>query len=174
MDKNLIGEFMGTMVLVLIGNGTVANVVLKKTLGNSSGWIVICSGFLIAVMAGVFVAVACGSGGAHLNPAVTLGVAVRTGDFSNVLPFMLAQLLGAFAGAILVWVNFLLHWKETPDQGGKLACFSTGAPIRSFIPNVITEAIGAFLLVFLIMAIVKMASASGLVPYLVGSVVWGI
>jgi glycerol uptake facilitator protein len=174
VDKHLIGEFMGTLVLVLLGNGTVANVVLKKTLGNNSGWIVICSGFLMAVTAGIFTAVACGSDGAHLNPAVTLGVAVRSGDFSNVVPFMLAQLLGGFVGAVLVWVNFLPHWKETPDAGGKLACFSTGAPIRSFVPNVITEAIGSFLLVFLIMAIVKMAPAAGLVPWLVGAVVWGI
>jgi len=174
MDKHLVGEFMGTLVLVLLGNGTVANVVLKKTLGNSSGWIVICSGFLVAVTAGVFTAIACGSDGAHLNPAVTLAVAVRSGDFSNFIPFAVAQLLGAFVGAILVWINFLPHWKETDDAGGKLACFSTGAVIRGFVPNVITEAIGTFMLVFLIFAVVKATPVAGLTPWLVGAIVFGI
>ena len=174
MDKHLIGEFMGTLILVLIGNGTVANVVLKKTLGNNSGWIVICSGFLAAVTFGVFTAVACGSDAAFLNPQVTLAFAVRTGDFSNVLPFWLAQLLGAFVGGALVWINFLPHWKETPDAGAKLACFSTAGAIRSFVPNMIAEALGSFLLSFLVMAVVKTAPVAGLTPYLVGTVVYGV
>ena len=105
MDKQLVGEFMGTLVLVLLGNGVVANVVLKKTLGSNSGWIVISTGWFAAVTAGVFTAIACGSSGAHINPAVTLAVAVRTGDFSNVLPFMLAQVLGGIVGATLVWID---------------------------------------------------------------------
>jgi len=174
MDKHLIGEFMGTLVLVLLGNGTVANVVLKKTLGNSSGWIVICTGFLVAVTAGVFTAIACGSDGAHINPGVTMAVAVRTGDFSNVVPFIIAQVLGGFVGGILVWIHFLPHWKETTDAAGKLACFSTGPAIRSFVPNLICETLGSFMLSFLIFAIVKASPAPGLVPYLVGAAVWGI
>jgi glycerol uptake facilitator protein len=174
MDKHLVGEFMGTLILVLIGNGTVANVVLKKTLGNNAGWLVICFGFLTSVMLGVFTAVACGSDAAFINPGVTLGFAVRGGDFSNLLPFWLAQLLGAFAGGILVWVNFLPHWKETPDAAAKLACFSTGPAIRTFIPNLISETLGTFLLAFFIMAIVKLNPAPGLTPYLVGSAVFAV
>jgi glycerol uptake facilitator protein len=162
------------MILVLIGNGTVANVVLKKTLGNSAGWLVICFGFLASVMLGVFTAVACGSDAAYINPGVTLAFAVRSGDFSNLLPFWLAQLLGAMAGGILVWVNFLPHWGETPDPGTKLACFSTGPAIRSFFPNLFSEALGTFLLAFFIAAIVKMNPAPGVAPWMVGSAVWAV
>jgi glycerol uptake facilitator protein len=99
---------------------------------------------------------------------------VRSGDFSNVVGFMLAQLLGGLVGGILVYIHFMPHWKETTDAAGKLACFSTGPAIRSFVSNLISETIGAFLLCFLIFAIVKMNPAAGLVPYLVGAVVWGI
>jgi glycerol uptake facilitator protein len=174
VDKHLIGEFMGTLILVLIGNGTVANVVLKKTLGNNAGWLVICFGFFMSVMLGVFTAVACGSDAAFLNPGVTLAFAVRSGDFGNVPAFWLAQLLGAFAGGILVWVNFLSHWKETPDAGSKLACFSTGPAIRSFVPNLISETLGTFLLAFFIEAVVKMNPVPGLTPYLVGASVFAV
>src|SRR5215472_5302745 len=146
MDKQLFGEFMGTLVLVLLGNGTVANVLLGKTKGQNSGWIVICSGFLGAVMAGVAVAQACGSPGAHINPAVTLAVAIAKGDFSNVAGFMIAQLLGALVGAILVWLHFLPHWGQTPDAGLKLACFSTGPAIRNTAANLISEVSGTFLI----------------------------
>jgi glycerol uptake facilitator protein len=174
MDKQLVGEFMGTLVLVLLGNGVVANVVLKKTLGSNSGWIVISTGWFAAVTAGVFTAIACGSTGAHINPAVTLAVAVRTGDFSNVVPFMLAQVLGGIVGAALVWLHFLPHWAETPDAGSKLACFSTGPAIRSTASNLISEIIGSFLLFLIIASVVKTTPAPGLVPYLVGAAVWAI
>ena len=165
---------MGTLVLVLLGNGVVANVVLKKTLGNGSGWIVITTGWFAAVTAGVFTAIACGSSGAHINPAVTLAVAIRSGDFSKVVPFMLAQLLGGIVGAILVWIHFLPHWAETPDAGSKLACFSTGGAIRNTVSNIIGETIGSFLLFLIIASIVKTTPAPGLVPYLVGAAVWAI
>jgi glycerol uptake facilitator protein len=179
MDKQLFGEFMGTLVLILLGNGVVANVLLGKTKGQNSGWIVICSGFLGAVMAGVAVAQACGSPGAHINPAVTLAVAIRTGDFSNVAGFMIAQLLGAMVGALLVWLHFLPHWAETKDPGLKLACFSTGPAIRNTGANLISEIIGTFLLFLIIAAILSKAvsgggTAPGLAPYLVGAVVWAI
>jgi glycerol uptake facilitator protein len=174
MDPNLIGEFMGTLVLVLIGNGTVANVVLKKTLGNNSGWPVIISGFGLAVVAGIFVAQACGSPGAHINPAVTLALAVNSGDFSNFLPFLVAQTLGALVGAILVWLHFMPHWSETPDAGGKLACFSTGGAIPNTVANFISEALGTLVLVFGIVCIVKAAPAAGVTQLLIGLLVWGI
>jgi glycerol uptake facilitator protein len=179
MDKQLFGEFMGTLVLVLLGNGTVANVLLSKTKGQNSGWIVITTGWFAAVMAGVAVAQACGSPGAHINPAVTLGVAIRSGDFSNLPGFFVAQLLGGIVGAILVWLHFLPHWAETRDPGLKLACFSTGPAMRNTTANLISEIIGTFLLLLIIVSILSKAvtggaAAPGLVPYLVGAVVWAI
>jgi glycerol uptake facilitator protein len=174
MDPRLFGEFMGTLVLVLLGNGVVANVVLKKTLGSAAGWLTIVFGYGLGVMAGVFVAIACGSGDAHINPAVTLGFAVSSGDFSKFIPYLIAQLLGGFVGAMLVWIHFMPHWKETPDPGSKLACFSTGPAIRNIVPNLISEIIGTFLLVLTIAAIVKTAPAPGLVPLLVGLAVCAI
>src|SRR6267143_4994434 len=107
MTSPLLGEFLGTFVLVLLGDGVVAAVLLKRSKAEGSGWIVIAAGWAFAVMCGVFVAIACGSSDAHLNPAVTLGFAVRTGDFSRVAPYLVAQLLGAFVGASLMWVHYL-------------------------------------------------------------------
>ena len=170
-----LGEFMGTLVLCLMGNSNVANVVLKRSKGEGSGWIVICTGWGLAVMAGVFTAIACGSSGAHINPAVTLALAVRTGDYSNVGLFWAAQLLGGFVGAILAWAAYLPHWKETPDAGLKLAVFSTGPAIRRPVANTITETIGTFLLVLVVLSIFAGAGpAAGLGPFLVGATVWGI
>jgi glycerol uptake facilitator protein len=126
MTSAFLGEFLGTMILVLLGNGVVAGVLLKKSKAEGSGWIVITAGWAFAVMAGVFTAIACGSSDAHLNPAVTLGFAVRVGNFSKVGPYFAAQMLGALVGAVLVWLHYLPHWKETPDGSAKLACFCTG------------------------------------------------
>src|ERR1700741_1672333 len=106
------GEFMGTLVLILLGDGVVANVLLKRSKAEGAGWMVITSGWAFAVMAGVFTAIACGSGDAHLNPAVTMGMAVRAGSFQKVLPYFVAQVLGAVVGATLVWLHYLPHWKE--------------------------------------------------------------
>jgi glycerol uptake facilitator protein len=127
-------------------------------------------------MAGVFVAIACGSGDAHINPAVTLGFAVSSGDFAKFVPYLIAQTLGALVGGVLVWIHFMPHWAETPDAGSKLACFSTGPAIRNTFANLISEIIGTFLLVLIIASIVKTAPAPapGLVPFLVGGAVWAI
>ena len=165
---------MGTLVLVLIGNGVVANVVLKKTLGSAAGWLTIVFGYGLGVVAGVFVAIACGSGDAHINPAVTLGFAISSGDFSKFVPYLIAQLLGGLVGAVLVWIHFMPHWAETPDAGSKLACFSTGPAIKNTVANLISEIIGTFLLVLIIASIVKTGPAPGLVPFLVGATVWAI
>ena len=165
---------MGTLVLVLIGNGVVANVVLKKTLGSAAGWLTIVFGYGLAVVAGVFTAIACGSGDAHINPAVTLAFAISSGDFSKFVPYLIAQVLGGLVGAILVWLHFMPHWAETPDAGSKLACFSTGPAIRNTGANIISEVIGTFLLVLIIASIVKTGPAPGLVPFLVGATVWAI
>jgi len=165
---------MGTLVLVLIGNGVVANVVLKKTLGSAAGWLTIVFGYGLGVVAGVFTAIACGSGDAHINPAVTLGFAISSGDFSKFVPYLIAQVLGGLVGGILVWIHFLPHWAETPEAGSKLACFSTGPAIRNMPANIISEVIGTFLLVLIIASIVKTGPAPGLVPFLVGATVWAI
>ena len=173
------GEFMGTLILILLGDGVVAGVLLKRSKAEGAGWMVITTGWALAVMAGVFVSIACGSNDAHLNPAVTMGFAVSSGDFSKVGPYIVAQLAGAFVGATLVWLHFLPHWKETPDQGLKLAVFCTAPAIRNFLANVISEIIGTFVLVFVVGAIFSKAvaaggPAAGLGPYLVGALVWGI
>jgi glycerol uptake facilitator protein len=173
------GEFMGTLILILLGDGVVAGVLLKKSKAENSGWIVITAGWALGVMCGVFTAVACGSPGAHLNPAVTLGVALQTGDFSHFLPFLTAQVLGAFVGASLVYLHYLPHWEQTPDTGAKLGIFSTGPAIRNLPLNFISEVIGTFVLVFVVAAIFSKrvalgGPAAGLGPYLVACLVWGI
>lgn len=179
MTSPLLGEFLGTMVLILLGNGVVAGVLLKGTKAEGGGWIVITAGWAFAVMAGVFTAIACGSSDAHLNPAVTLGFALRSADFSKVAPYFAAQLLGGMVGAALVWLHYLPHWRVTPDGYAKRACFCTAPAIRRFIPNLISEIIATFVLVFVVGAIFSKAvalsgPAAGLGPYLVGSLVWGI
>jgi len=179
MDSRYFGEFTGTTVLILMGNGVVANVLLKKSKGEDAGWMVIATGWALAVMTGVFTAIACGSSDAHLNPAVTLGMAVKSGDYSNVAPYWAAQMLGAILGATLVWLHYLPHWKETPDADRKLACFCTSPAIRNPGANLLSEIIGTFVLVLVVGAIFSKAVAAGgpsagLGPYLVGSLVWGI
>src|SRR5690348_4564329 len=138
------GEFMGTLILILLGDGVVANVLLKKSKAEGAGWMVITSGWCFAVMAGIFTAIACGSKDAHINPAVTLGFAVSSGDYHKFAPYLAAQMLGAFAGAILVWLHFLPHWKETPDPILKRACFCTFPAIRNVAANLLSEIIGTF------------------------------
>jgi glycerol uptake facilitator protein len=179
MTSPFFGEFMGTLVLILLGDGVVAGVLLKRSKAEGSGWIVITTGWALAVMAGVFTAIACGSKAAHINPAVTLGFAVSSGDYHNVLPFISAQLLGAIVGAVLVWLHFLPHWRGTPDAAAKLGVFCTAPAIRSSGANLLSEVIGTMVLVFVGAAIFsKAVAAVGLVgnmgPYLVGSLVWGI
>jgi glycerol uptake facilitator protein len=177
--SGVLGEFLGTAVLILLGNGVVANVCLRRTKAEGAGWMAITGGWAFGVMAGVFTAIACGSPGAHLNPAVTLGAAVQTGDFTQVLPFWAAQLAGAFTGAILVWVSFLPHWAETPDAGAKHGCFCTSPAIRRIPANLTSEAIATAVLVLVATAIGSARVTGGnptpgLGPYLVGSLVWGI
>ena len=179
MDRRFLGEFLGTAMLILLGNGVVANVLLRRSKGEGSGWIVITAGWALGVMCGVFTAVACGSPDAHLNPAVTLGVAVSSGDWSKLALYWPAQVLGAMLGATLVWLHYLPHWRETPDPDAKLACFSTGPAIRNLPANLLSEIIGTFVLVAVGTAIFNKAvaptgPAPGIGPYLVGSLVWGI
>jgi len=179
MNPAWLGEFLGTMILILLGDGVVAGVLLKRSKAEGGDWMVITTGWAFAVMAGVFTAIACGSSDAHLNPAVTLGMAMRNGSFQNVLPYFAAQVLGAMAGATLLWLHYFPHWKETEDKVLKLRCFCTGPAIRSALPNFLSEVIATFVLVFVAGAIFSKAAApgglaSGLAPYLVGSLVWGV
>lgn len=177
-----IGELVGTMVLILLGNGVVANVVLKRTKGENGGWIVITAGWGFAVMFGVFVANAFGSAAAHLNPAVTVGFAVLRQDYSLLSTFIPAQLIGAFLGAVLVWLQYLPHWKATEDQGAKLACFATDPAIRSTGANFISEFLATLILIVGIVAIGYAGTSdpdkggipSGIAPYLVGMLVWSL
>jgi glycerol uptake facilitator protein len=179
MAAKFLGEFMGTLILILLGDGVVASVLLRRSKAEGAGWMVITSGWAFAVMAGVFVAAACGSPDAHINPAVTLGLAVSSGSFAKLAPYLVAQMLGAFTGAILVWLHFLPHWKETEDPTLKLACFCTIPAIRNLAANLVSEIIATFVLVFVVGAIFSKAVAgpglvSGLGAYLVAALVWGI
>jgi glycerol uptake facilitator protein len=178
MRSPFLGEFLGTLVLILLGDGVVAAVLLKRSKAEASGWIVITAGWAFAVMAGVFTAIACGSDDAHLNPAVTLGFCLRQGDYSRLTSYLPAQFLGAIVGAALVWLHYLPHWKETPDAKAKLACFCTAPAIRQFGANLLSEIIATFVLVFVVGAIFSRAVSTtppgALGPYLVASLVWGI
>jgi len=147
-----LGEFIGTAILIILGQGVVSNVVLAKTKGNNSGWIVITFGWAMAVYVGVFVAAP--YSGAHLNPAVTLGLAaVGTFAWSSVVPYILAQLAGAMTGSLIVWLAYRQHFSETDDANAKLAVFCTAPAIRSPINNMITEIIGTFILIFAVLYI---------------------
>ena len=147
-----LGEIIGTMFLIILGDGVVANVVLNNTKGNNSGWIVITFGWAIGVFVGVFCV---GSiSGAHLNPAVTIALAM-VGKFSwaKVPEYILAQMIGAMLGASLVWIQYRQHFNATSDPNLKLAVFCTSPGIRSYLNNFISEVIGTFVLVFAVLYI---------------------
>lgn len=147
-----IGEVIGTMILILLGDGVVANVLLGKTKGNNAGLIVITTGWAMAVFVAVMITGVVS--GAHLNPAVTVGLAVAGNfDWGLVPGYIVAQMIGAFLGAILVWLTYFQHWGATSDPGLKLAVFSTGPAIRNTVWNLITEAVGTFMLVFGVLGI---------------------
>lgn len=186
-----LGELLGTMTLILLGDGVVAGVLLTKSKAQNSGWIVITTGWAFAVMCGVFVAVATGSSGAEINPAVTVAVMIKgTLPVTEGIMHIIAQFIGAFLGAVLVYLHYLPHWSETPDPGLKLAVFSTGPAIRNTATNLISEIIGTFVLLFVIFSIFGRLSPGqigtavsalqgfpafgGLGPYLVAALVWGI
>jgi len=185
--QSYLAELLGTMILVLLGDGVVANVLLQRSKGQNSGWIVVTTGWGVAVAIAVY---AVGRiSGAHLNPAVTIALAT-IGSFSwaQVPGYIAAQMVGAFLGAVLVWLTYLPHWRETPDPGAKLGIFCTGPAIRSTGANLITEIVGTAVLMFGILAIAANAQtlarpgdvdlsvvfSRGLQPLLVGVLVLGI
>lgn len=170
-----VAEFVGTMLLILLGDGVVAGVLLRRSKAEDSGWIVITTGWAMAVAMGVY---AVGRiSGAHLNPAITIGyAAVGRFSWNEVLPYLGGQFLGAFIGAVLVWIAYYAHWSETPDKAAKLLVFSTVPAIRHKPSNVATEIIGTFVLVFgcLALGANSAPSQTGLTPLLVGFLVWAI
>ncbi len=168
-------ETIGTALLILLGDGVVAAVLLSKSKAENSGWIVITWGWAMGVMVGVF-AVAQFSG-AHLNPAVTFGFAViGNTEWSDVPKYLVGEFAGAMIGATLVWLSYLSHWRETEDPGLKLAVFCTAPAIRNPVNNIITEIIGTMVLVFGVLAFFadKATAATGLGGLLVGLLVLAI
>ena len=173
-----LGELIGTMTLILLGNGVVAGVSLKGSYAENGGWIVITTAWGLAVICAVIVALAVGSN-AHLNPAVTIGVGIATGNWTDAGSYIAGQFLGALLGAVLVWLHYLPHWGQTDDTAGKRACFCTSPAIRHLPANAVSEVIGTFVLVFVAAAISSdnlspQGLAPGFGPFLVGLLVWGI
>lgn len=176
----LTAELIGTAILIILGDGAVANVVLNKSKAQNSGWIVIATGWGLGVAVAVYAVNAVS--GAHINPAVTLGLAV-IGQFPwvNVPGYIAAQMAGAFLGAVIVWLAFLPHWAETAEQSLKLGVFCTAPAIRKPALNLVTEIIGTFVLVLGVLAILSPKNlipnsgfSNGLGPLLVGVLVWSI
>jgi glycerol uptake facilitator protein len=168
-------EVIGTAILILLGNGVVAGVLLNLSKAQNAGWIVITFGWGMGVMLAVY---AVGQfSGAHLNPAVTFGFAViGNTDWSDVPKYLAGEFVGAFIGATLVWLAYLDHWGSTEDPGLKLACYSTAPAIRNPVANLITEVIGTFMLLFGILGIVanKAPVTTGLAALLIGLLVFAI
>ena len=173
-------ELIGTMLLVILGDGAVANVLLDKSKGQNSGWIVITAGWALGVAVAVYSVNSIS--GAHLNPAVTFGMAA-IGKFawSDVPGYVTAQIIGGFLGGVVVWLAYLPHWAETKDQGLKLAVFCTAPAIRKPPMNLLTEIIGTFVLVLGVLAILSPKNLvphsgfdTGFAPFLVGILVWSI
>jgi glycerol uptake facilitator protein len=168
-------EVIGTAILILLGNGVVAGVLLNLSKAQNAGWIVITFGWGMGVMVAVY---AVGQfSGAHLNPAITLGFAtIGLTEWGDVPEYLAGEFVGAFIGATLVWLAYLNHWGETEDPGLKLACYSTAPAIRNPMANIITEVIGTFMLVFGVLAIVANGAPvrTGLAALLIGLLVFAI
>jgi glycerol uptake facilitator len=178
--SRFLAELLGTMLLVLLGDGVVANVVLSRTKGQNGGWMVITTGWAFGVTLAVY---AVGTfSGAHINPAVTISLAAMGKlAWSWVPVYIVAQMLGAFLGATLVWLAYLPHWPVTESQPAKLAVFCTAPAIRHWAANLLTEIIGTFVLVLGVLALLRPSNLNpehgwdvGFGPFLVGVLVWAI
>lgn len=179
MRSPLLGEFMGTFMMMLLGDGVVAAVLLKRTKAEGSGWLVITIGWCFAVMCGIFTANLFGSPDAHLNPAITLAFGIKEGNFAKLLPFTLAQFAGAFTGAAMVWIHYGPHWRVTEDPATKLAVFCNAPAIRHAVWNLVSEIIATFALIIVAGGItsklvLSTGAAAGVSPYLIGCLVWSI
>jgi len=182
-----LAEVIGTMILLILGDGVVANVLLNKSKGQGSGWMVITTAWGLAVIIAIFCVGRIS--GAHLNPAVTIGLAaIGSFPWQQVPGYILAQIIGAFLGAVVVWLLYHPHFEETEDKDLKLAVFCTAPAIRRTVPNFIAEVIGSAILLFGILSIAANAQkltvpsgvdlslvfSQGIQPILVGFLVWGI
>ena len=170
--NEFLAETIGTAILIILGDGVVAGVLLARSKAQNAGWIVITFGWGLAVAIAVYMVASIS--GAHINPAVTLAVLVTDSEFglNNALLYWGGQFLGAFIGAVIVWLHYLPHWAETEDPGLKLAVFSTGPAIRNTTGNLISEIIGTFVLVFAVFAIG--GPSAPITPLVVGFLVVGI
>jgi glycerol uptake facilitator protein len=179
MHSAMLGEFMGTMMLILLGDGVVAGVLLKRSKAENAGWMVITAGWAFAVLCGIFTAILFGSKDAHINPAITLAFAISNHDFTKLVPYAVAQVAGAFCGAALVWLLYLPHWRITEDPGAKRGVFCTAPAIRNYPANLFSEFLATFVLVIVAGAMTSKlvfseGAAAGLSPYLISCLVWGI
>jgi glycerol uptake facilitator protein len=175
-----LAELLGTMLLVLFGDGVVANVVLSRSKGQNSGWIVICAGWAAGVTIAVYAVNA--ASGAHINPAVTIALAViGKFEWARVPGYILAQTIGGFLGGVLVWLTYLPHWALTEDKGLKLAAFSTGPAVRRPVAKVVSEAVATGALVLGLLSVLTPKNLvpntgfdTAFAPLLVGVIVFGI
>jgi glycerol uptake facilitator protein len=173
---DVLGEFLGTMILITLGGGVVAGALLNKSKAQNAGWMAITAGWAFGVMAGVYTARAVGGPDVgYINPVGPLA-GVLTGKLvvEKALAFAAAEVAGAFTGAVIVWLHYLPHWKETSDPAAKLAVFCTSPAIRDYPANVLSEAIATFVLVFVGTAVVEKGIGGALAAPLGGALVWGI
>lgn len=171
--ENFLAEMLGTMILIILGDGVVANVVLNKTKAQNSGWIVITTGWALGVVIPVFIFGTIS--GAHFNPAVTLALAtIGKFPWGSVPSYLVAQFIGGFLGAVIVWVFYRPHFEATEDKDAKLGVFCTGPAIKDTASNFISEVIGTFILVFGILGIANTPMVDGLAPIIVGGIVWAV
>lgn len=173
LSLQLLGEFIGTFILVLLGDGVVAGVSLRKSKAEGSGWIAITLGWGLAVTLGVYASSFLSP--AHLNPAVSVGMAIA-GKFpwSSVIPYSIAQILGGLVGGIVVWIHYYPHWKETKDKDAILGTFATEPAIRNYSMNFISEVVGTAVLIFGLLAFTRGQFTQGLNPIAVGVLITAI
>jgi glycerol uptake facilitator len=179
IDAAVLGEFVGTLIVILLGNGVVGGVLLAQSKAENAGWLTISVGWGLAVFSGVAVSISMGDKDAHLNPAFTVASVLMTGHSERLFTYIPAQILGAITGAILVWLFYLPHWPATEDPAKKLACFSTGPAIRKLASNFLSEMIATFVLVLVGSSLLSRrlapgGLAPGLGPVLFGALVWSI
>lgn len=179
MRSPVLGEFAGTFMLLLLGNGVNAAVTLKRSKAEGGGWPLIAVGWALAVLCGIFTAMLFGSADGHLNPAITLAFAIENHQYSKVLPFFAAQLAGAFCGAAVVWIFYFQHWRITEDAAAKRGVFCTGPAIRNYPANLFSEAMATFALVLVAGAmssklVLSTGAASGLSPWLISCLIWSV
>ena len=179
LSPAVLGEFVGTAILVFLGDGVVAGALLDRSKAENAGWLAITAGWAFAVFAGVTVSISMGDSDAHLNPAFTIASVIMTGRPERLFSYIPAQIFGGFTGAALVWLFYLPHWSSTADPQKKLGSFSTIPAIRSYPNNFLSEALATFVLVLVAASLVSKrlapgGVAPGLGPVLVGALVWSV